>query len=381
MAAQRSFWLGLLALAIGLEILLIFVAPLVRPTNWLEQLRFHEGLVVVLACSFATGSAAIAFAGEVEAKTKGLLQHVPIRRDLLAGKLTFSLAGSYALFVALWLVGSFLLSESRSKAVSRSLPFATAKEEFVRDLHVVRAREVADAEAKAEEFSIDTRVLRENLVSPLAFIVVGGLFSLLLSDVLLTVLIAGISTAVLLAIPIVRDSLPIQGTVVAAALVCDFLLARRWLVNVGAVEWRWLPTIGLPRMEFGRRDAIAEHSATLAAVRSPVAWRRAARSLLWKEFRQASLFCAAILVVGLVALAVTPFVEHAYWGKGSASLVRWVLCLAPLLPGVAAIRRREEGGRLPVARQPWDHGRRFFGMQTHGLAGPVAFRIRHAPAR
>ena len=72
--------MGLLALAIGLEILLIFVAPLVRPTNWLEQLRFHEGLVVVLACSFATGSAAIAFAGEVEAKTKGLLQHVPIRR-------------------------------------------------------------------------------------------------------------------------------------------------------------------------------------------------------------------------------------------------------------------------------------------------------------
>ena len=252
--AQRSFWLGLLALAIGLEILLIFVAPLVRPTNWLEQLRFHEGLVVVLACSFATGSAAIAFAGEVEAKTKGLLQHVPIRaRDLLAGKLTFSLAGSYALFVALWLVGSFLLSESRSKAVSRSLPFATAKEEFVRDLHVVRAREVADAEAKAEEFSIDTRVLRENLVSPLAFIVVGGLFSLLLSDVLLTVLIAGISTAVLLAIPIVRDSLPIQGTVVAAALVCDFLLAHRWLVNVGR-----------------RRMAVAaDHRAAARGVRPP----------------------------------------------------------------------------------------------------------------
>ncbi len=75
--AQRSFWLGLLALAIGLECLLIFVAPLWRPTSLLEQLRYHEGLAAVLACSFATGSAAIAFAGEVEAKTKGLCSACP----------------------------------------------------------------------------------------------------------------------------------------------------------------------------------------------------------------------------------------------------------------------------------------------------------------
>ncbi len=35
---------------------------------------------------------------------------MPVRaRDLLAGKLTFSLAGSYSLFLALWLVGGFLL--------------------------------------------------------------------------------------------------------------------------------------------------------------------------------------------------------------------------------------------------------------------------------
>ena len=63
--AQRSFWLGLLALAIVLECLLIFVTPLWRPTSLLEQLRYHEGLAAVLACAFATGSVAIAFAGEV----------------------------------------------------------------------------------------------------------------------------------------------------------------------------------------------------------------------------------------------------------------------------------------------------------------------------
>src|SRR5580698_6934439 len=120
--AQRSFWLGLFGLAIGLEALLIYVSPLVRPTNSTDQLRFHEGLVVVLACAFAAGSAAIAFAGEVEAKTKGLLQRVPLgARDLLAGKLTLSLAGSYSLFLVLWLAGGFLLTRSQSMIPAEAL--------------------------------------------------------------------------------------------------------------------------------------------------------------------------------------------------------------------------------------------------------------------
>ena len=186
-------------------------------------------------------------------------------------------------------------------------------------------------------------MLRENLVSPLAFIVVGGLFSLLLSDVLLTVLIAGISTAVLLAIPIVRDSLPIQGTVVAAALVCDFLLARRWLVNVGRVEWRWLPTIGLPAWSSAavtRSRSIPQRSRRFVRPSPGVA--RPAVSFGRNSGRR--------------LYFVRPFWSSGSWrsqsrrssntpiGKGSASLVRWVLCLAPPLPGVAAIRAQEEGG-------------------------------------
>jgi hypothetical protein len=337
--AQRSFWLGLLALAIGLEVLLIFVAPLWRPTSLLEQLRYHEGLAAVLACAFATGSAAIAFAGEVEAKTKGLLQRVPVRaRDLLAGKLTFSLAGSYSLFLALWLFGGLLLSESRSLTVSRAIQAQMAEGALKPELEAeLRAK------AAAEAPMFDVAWLQENLRGPLAFVVVGSLVSLLLSDVLLTVLIAGVVTSVLVAIPVVRDSLLLQGTVLAAALVCDFLLARRWLVQTRAVEWGWLPRLSFPRLEFGRRHAIADHSTTLESVRSPVAWRRAAGSLIWKEFRQAYLFCLAILIVGLVTIALVPFVESSYWGKGSATLLPWVLALAPLLPGVAAMRAERKG--------------------------------------
>ena len=119
--AQRSFWLGLFGLAIGLEFLLILVVPSGRRRIPSTQLRIYQGLVIVLACSFATGSAAIAFAGEVEAKTKGLLQRIPVRpRDLLAGKLSVSLVGSYALLFALWLAGGLMLMQSTATPFSRS---------------------------------------------------------------------------------------------------------------------------------------------------------------------------------------------------------------------------------------------------------------------
>ena len=270
-----------------------------------------------------------------------MLQRVPIRaRDLLAGKLTFSLAGSYALFLALWLLGGLLLSESRSLTISQAMHSQLAQGATRQEVEAeLRAKLVTEAPL------FDITWLRENVGGPLAFVVVGSLVSLLLSDVLLTVLIAGVVTSVLIAIPVVRDNLLIHGLLIAAALVCDFLLARRWLVQTGAVEWRWLPQVSFPRIALGRRrSVIAEHSATLESARSPVAWRRAAGSLIWKEFRQAYLFCLAILLVGLATIVLTPQIEKAYWAKGSATLLTWVLALAPLLPGVAAMRAERKGG-------------------------------------
>jgi len=101
--AQRLFWLGLFALALGLEFVVMVVTPLWRVhVNPLDLLRTYQDVVLILACAFATGSAAIAFPGEVEAKTKGVLQRFPVRaRDLWAGKLSMSFIGSYVLLVAL----------------------------------------------------------------------------------------------------------------------------------------------------------------------------------------------------------------------------------------------------------------------------------------
>jgi hypothetical protein len=314
--AQRSFWLGLFGLAIALEVLLIYVSPLLRPMKSYDQFRFHETLVVVLACSFAAGSAAIAFAGEVEAKTKGLLQRVPLRaRDLLAGKWTLSLAGSYSLFLALWLVGGFLLARSQSMIA-------------------------------AEAFSYEMPVFWQNLPGPLLFVVVCSLFSLILSNVLLTAVIAGVSTAVLLAIPAVRDNLPLQGALIGAAIGVDFLLARRWLVKAEAVDWHFSPTISITLPLVGRRRSVLDESGALESVRSAVAWRRAVSSLMWKEFRQALPFCAAILVAGFLAKGFYAATTGPLVSNG-VPILPWMMIavVAPLLLGIAAISvdRRGEG--------------------------------------
>src|SRR5580704_3886269 len=128
--AQRSFWLGLLALAIGLEFLLVVVPPLWRPhVNPIDQLRVYQTLGLILSCGFATGSAAIAFAGEVESKTKGLLQRIPLRtRDLLAGKLSLSVLGSYLLLLVIWVAGGIMLLNSAQTPIPSTMSVEASRE-------------------------------------------------------------------------------------------------------------------------------------------------------------------------------------------------------------------------------------------------------------
>jgi hypothetical protein len=317
--AQRSFWLGLFALAIGLEVLLLIVSPLWRKIDPVDQLRLYQVLVVVLACCFATGSAAIAFAGEVEGKTKGLLQRLPVRpRDLLAGKLSLALAGSYALLVALWVAGGLMLMQSTETPFSRVL---------------------------SSNVSQEITAFWMFLLGPFLFVVIGGLFSLILSDVLLTVLIAGLSTAALLSIPMIRDHLSLQAAMIAVVAVCDFFLTRRWLHDAGTVQWTGLSPFTHPPVADRSRRSVLRQPASVGRLRSSVAWRRGASSLLWKEFRQAFPFFLKLLAVGLITLACVPYANSA-WNFGFIPLM--LIVFAPLLPGVAAIRaeRRDDAFRL-----------------------------------
>src|SRR5579862_7219529 len=92
---QRAFWVWILALGV-----LIQLAPLFFGLAYYRSLfQFHwfSSVNIVMACCFAVGSTAIAFAGETESRTKSLFQRLPLRVvDLLVGKLGWSILGTYA---------------------------------------------------------------------------------------------------------------------------------------------------------------------------------------------------------------------------------------------------------------------------------------------
>jgi hypothetical protein len=172
-----------------------------------------------------------------------------------------------------------------------------------------------------------------------------------LSDVLFTVLVAGAAGAALSAIPMFHDRVAVQAAVIAIVVLCDFLLARRWLRDTAATEWSMVlprrtppPVMSYPNRPVIRSSILIERS------RSAVAWRRAASSLMWKEFRQAFPFCLKLLVAGLIALVCVPLANRPAWNGGIIPLI--LIVFAPLLPGIAAVRaeRRDNAFRLLANR-------------------------------
>jgi hypothetical protein len=327
--AQRSFWLALFGMAIGLDILFLF-ATFWNGSATLDQLRAYNFVAIVLACSFATGSAAIAFAGEVEGKTYGLLQRIPLRaRDLFVGKLSLSLLGSYLLLVVAWAAGQLILSSSSPGRI-HALPSDIA-----------------------EEWQLFSALLTK----PLAFVVVGGLVSLVLSDVLLTSIVAGVATAAVFALPAIRNHLANEALIIAVVAVCDFFLVRRWVRDAGSVGWGLFPHRARSRWRVGT----GVRTTAVESMRSAVAWQRGASSLIWKEFRQAAPFNLKLWVAGIVAIVLAAVSNNLnlhddHWVAG-VSLT--LIALAPLLVGVAAVRAERRDGSFRLLA---DHG-----VSPHGM--------------
>src|SRR5262249_42385937 len=94
---QRAFWAWMLGLGIFIQL-----APLLLGSAYRHsaiEIRWFSSVDVVIACCFAVGSMAIAFAGETENRTKSLFQRLPIRTaDLLVGKVGWAVLGTYTLF-------------------------------------------------------------------------------------------------------------------------------------------------------------------------------------------------------------------------------------------------------------------------------------------
>ncbi len=318
---QRSFWIGVLGLAVGLQIFVLVFTALVRnhaiadPGFWIAQ------IAIVLSCCFATGSAAIAFAGEAEARSKGLLQRLPVSSgQLLFGKLSVAVLGSYLLFGLLCLTGG-----------------------LVDALQAAHGNPAADWWRPNRGFSD----LRDYALGPVVFAAVVTLVSLASSDVLLTVVCGGLLAGILLAMPGLGTNPLYQAAIFGAALLVDWAVAPRWLGDAAVLRWpAFMSRTGRPEMPARRRTNLNE------ALRSPVGWRRSTESLLWKEWRQAFRSCVSLFAVGIVALIAAWMLDHlatSYKGIGHLPLV--VVLFMPLVLGVAAVRADRKAGAYQLLAQ------------------------------
>src|SRR5580692_2389174 len=162
---QRAFWWWILGLGVFIQLLPVFLGR----TYYRGALEIHwfYSVNVIIACCFAVGSTAIAFAGETENRTKSLFQRMPVRNgELLVGKLGWCLLGSYALASILALTAS-VLGGSSPAAPSNNLGIGS--------------------EPGTSEFWL-------SLLLPIPFLLVGLLGSLAFRDVLTTVAITGTAT-------------------------------------------------------------------------------------------------------------------------------------------------------------------------------------------
>jgi hypothetical protein len=314
---QRAFWAWILGLGAVIQFLPVLLGR--EYYQYAVHANVFQSIDVVMACCFAAGSAAIAFAGETEARTKLLFQRLPVRSaELLLGKLGWSFLATYALYLLLMLTGGLWSGEG--------LVWAS---------HKAGARFTFDLTSSTSWIS---------LFWPLPFLLFGVLCSLTLRDVLTTVTVAGVGTAVFFS-STNQDNWLLACCVGLAVVIGDVLLLPQWLRDSAPASWSdWLPRIG-------RLRTAREHS-TLS-VRSPVAWRRAASSLLWKEWRQAIGLTLLIAGAGAVVVGLTD-----RYGRVPNQVNEWLLmgavCLTtvPILFGVAAghADRRDNAYRLLANR-------------------------------
>ncbi len=321
---QRAFWAWILGLGVFIQLLPVFLGRAYYRSA--VDAHWFYSVNVVVACCFAVGSTAIAFAGETENRTKSLFQRLPVRTgDLLVGKLGWSLLGTYTLLTILALTAN-LWGDGWGMAMSRD-----------------NSRPRLDIDPQLPDFWF-------SLLMPLPFLVLGVLCSLAFREVLTTVMVAGAATAVFMGM-VGSNNWLVAIPVLAAVAVGDGLLVPFWLRDsqLGSSRLRLL-RFAWPRTAPG-------HSTF--SVRSSVAWRRAASSLVWKEWRQARAITLTLAAAGALVTVFFAVGESLAqqsigwrWTKDWLFLISIGLIAVPLVLGVAAGRadRRDGAYRLLANR-------------------------------
>jgi hypothetical protein len=322
---QRAFWASILGLGAFIQL-----APtLLGQAYYRSAIEIHwfQSVNILMACCFAMGSTAIAFAGETENRTKSLFQRLPVRTaDLLVGKLGWSLVGTYALLLILALTAA-CWGDAWAGAVSKNASTAQHFDQRVADFWT-------------------------SLLVPLPFVVVGLLCSLALREVLTTVAVGGVATALFMG-AIGSNNWMVALPVLVVLAVGEAFLVPSWLKDS-------LPPLGVRLRRFARSQTAPGHS-TLS-VRSSIPWRRASSSLLWKEWRQAAWLTGTFALAGallmfLCAMAKSWEWRGAYGAESWRAVQEWQLisvCMTtvPLFFGIAAGRadRRDGAYRLLAHR-------------------------------
>ena len=257
--AQRSLWLALLLGCVG-----VFVLMRLQASPWLDSLLTSS----IFCIFFIVAATAIAFAGEVDDRTVGLLRMLPCRTStLMMAKLTAILTGCVALFLAIAsLSGIFELIGLAFPRIWRT---------------------------EMNRFPFDD----PSWISFLMLMVLFCVFSLVASMVTRRVISAvGLAAAMCLVCLI-----PAGVVLVApAAAVSVFLLARPW--HLGRVPRDWITPRSEPVSARHRRLSFLPRS--IAVLKRVIAWpmsqNRVRSSLFWREWRSAIPFAAIWLLIGIV---------------------------------------------------------------------------------
>jgi hypothetical protein len=296
---QRSLWLGVTGLGLGIQALVTVLAIHHRHQSldfdlWYAGILLSAYLGVVL---YAIASGAASFTEECEGNTSVLLRTVPITRlEAFVGKWGYGLTSTGVLSVVLAIAACLCCMITWHG--SHTDGAASAKD-------FVPGRLLSEHEFK----NLLTFVWIGCLI-PIAFFAFCALYSLLLSDGLLAAVSGTFSTILALVLGATLKELDLRGCAIWLSLttglliMTDYLLTGIWLQQGNLLGSRWTGKLGGDRTGvWNRLSKRLLGTIELFRIGEPVApWRRALQRLAWKEFRQAWPYFKIMALVATVAI-------------------------------------------------------------------------------
>ena len=268
--AQRSLWLALLLGCVG-----VFILMRLQASPWLDSLLTSS----IFCIFFIVAATAIAFAGEVDDRTVGLLRMLPCRTStLMMAKLTAILTGCVALFLAI---------------ASLSVVFELIGLAFPR---------IWRTEVNSLPFD------DPSWISFLILMVLFCVFSLVASMVTRRVISAVGLAAAMCLICLIPAGVVLVGP---AAAVSVFFLARPW--HLGRIPRDWITPRSEPVSAGNRRLSFLPRSIAVLkrVIARPMSQSRVRATLFWRECRSAIPFAAIWLMIGIV-ICVGRYPTHRY---------------------------------------------------------------------